>query len=234
MKRIKWLGILLAALFVSNAYSANWSSCDRWGTYNNNGYTLYNNIWGQGTGTQCMWVNSYNNWGVWAQHPNTGGIKSYPNVSFEQNIRVSRLNTCRSSFQIDVPSSGAYSADYDLWYDNYSYEVMLWMNYRGDVAPISYNYDAYGRPVPAYRNVNLGGHTWNVYRGSNNVNEVFSFVRTSNTRSGTVDIAAISKWIRSRGWFGDANLHQIQFGFEITSSPNGEDFRVGNYSLSCY
>jgi hypothetical protein len=27
---------------------AVWSSTDRWGTWNNGGYTLYNNIWGSG------------------------------------------------------------------------------------------------------------------------------------------------------------------------------------------
>ena len=36
----------------------------------------------------------------------------------------------------------------------------------------------------------VGGHTWDVYRGSNGTNAVFSFVRTSNTNSGTVDVLA--------------------------------------------
>ena len=55
---------------------ANWSSSAQWATWQNGGYTLYNNIWGAGAGPQTIWANTYSNWGVWANHPNTGGIKS--------------------------------------------------------------------------------------------------------------------------------------------------------------
>ena len=61
-------------------HAAVWSSCDQWGNTSLDGYTLYNNIWGSGAGAQCIWANSGTNWGVWANHPNTGGIKSYPNA----------------------------------------------------------------------------------------------------------------------------------------------------------
>lgn len=216
------LALVVLALFTMNLTAADFESCDQWATFTNGGFNVYNNIWGSGTGAQCLWANSYRDWGVWANHPNTGGVKSYPNVSRELSIHVDDLASCTSSFSVTRPSSGAYCSAYDIWYDNHSYEIMLWMNHTGAVGPIG-SYQT---------NATIGGHNWDIYRGSNGSNQVFSFLRTSNTNSGTVDIKAISSWIRNRGWFGNANLHKIEFGFEITSSYGGMDFMVRDYSLS--
>ncbi len=216
----------------SNLAAQAFSSCDQWASWSNNGYIIYNNIWGSGAGSQCIWANSYSNWGVNANHPNTGGIKSYPNVSRTLSINVSQLATATSSFNVTRPSSGSYITAYDIWYNNFAYEVMLWMNRTGAVNPISYNWDANGNPIPVVTNLNVGGHTWNVYQGTNGSAQVYSFVRTSNTNSGTVNIKAISDWLRNNNWFGDVNMHQIQFGFEITSSSGGLNFTVNSYSLS--
>jgi hypothetical protein len=61
-----------------------------------------------------------------------------------------------------------------------------------------------------------------------------SFVRQSNTRSGTVDILAILNWTRDQGWIsGTTNLNSFQFGFEITSAPGGLNFTTNSYSMSC-
>lgn len=213
---------LVFALLPSPAMAATWSSSDRWGSWNNGGYTLYNNIWGNGYGPQTIWANSYSNWGVWANHPNTGGIKSYPNANREVNRRLSSLNSVSSSFNVSVPNSGAYTSAYDIWADNHTYEIMLWMNKVGPVGPLG-SFQA---------NVSVGGHSWAVYRGSNGSNEVFSFVRQSNTNSGTVDIRAVMNWIRGRGWFGDVTLSRVQFGYEITSSSGGMNFNTNSFSVS--
>lgn len=204
------------------ALAATWSSSDRWGTWNNGDYTLYNNIWGSGYGPQTIWANSYSNWGVWANHPNTGGIKSYPNSTRQINRRLSSLSSVSSSFDVTVPAVGAYTSAYDIWANDHAYEIMLWMNKTGPVGPLgSFQTD-----------VSVGGHSWAVYRGSNGSAEVFSFVRHSNTNSGTVDIRAVMNWIRARGWFGDVTLSRVQFGYEITSSSGGLDFRTNSFSVS--
>ncbi len=233
MKAAKLASILLLGALGNSAHA--WQSCDQWAQFTDNGFSVYNNIWGGGAGAQCVWANSYNNWGVWANHPSTGGIKSYPNVSKEVSFNVSELGTCKSNFSVDLPSGGSYSTAYDIWYNDHNYELMLWMNWSGSVGPISANYNSQGQPVPEASNVNVGGHTWNVYRGSNGHNTVFSFLRTSQTNSAEVDITAISNWIRNRGWFsgGDAHLHKIELGFEITSSSGGKDFMVSDYGLTC-
>ncbi|MGW8744310.1 glycoside hydrolase family 12 protein [Streptomyces sp. WAC 04229] len=205
------------------AQAAVWNSCDQWGNTTLDGYTLYNNIWGSGAGAQCVWANSGTNWGAWADHPNTGGIKSYPNAKKVINKPVSSLGSLRSSYDVTVPASGAYNTSYDIWDTDYDYEIMLWVNQHGAVGPL-------GSPQGS---VALGGHSWNVYKGSNGANEVFSFLRTSDSTSGTVDILPILRWIKdTKGWMGDETIGDVQFGYEITSSAGGLDFTTDNLTVS--
>ncbi|HEX5125613.1 MAG TPA: hypothetical protein VFW00_02640, partial [Rhodocyclaceae bacterium] len=118
------------------------------------------------------------------------------------------------------------------------YEIMLWMNYTGssdgsgNVKPIAAQYDSSGKAVPAFTNVSVGGSTWNVFKGSNGSNAVFSFLRTSKTNSATVDVKAIFNWIKSQGWFGDITMGNLQYGFEITSTSGSETFTVNSYSVT--
>ena len=73
----------------------------------------------------------------------------------------------------------------------------------------------------------VGGHTWNIYRGTNGANQVYSFVRTAqHVSSGTVDIKAIATGSSTRGWFGDVTIGNVQFGYEITSSSRRQGLRV--------
>ncbi|MFG2545408.1 hypothetical protein ACGFOM_23490 [Streptomyces sp. NPDC048594] len=205
------------------AQAAVWNSCDQWGNTTLDGYILYNNIWGSGAGAQCVWANSGTNWGTWADHPNTGGIKSYPNAKKVINKPITSLGSLRSSYDVTVPSSGAYNTSYDIWDTDYDYEIMLWVNYNGAVGPL-------GSPQGS---VTLGGHSWNVYKGSNGANEVFSFLRTSDSSSGTVDILPILKWIKdTKGWMGDETIGDVQFGYEITSSAGGLDFTTNKLTVS--
>jgi hypothetical protein len=196
---------------------AAWVGSGQWDTWTNNGFTLNNDVWGSGAGPQTIWARTGSDWGVVANHPRTSGIKSYPHSGKTINRRLSSLSSLRSSINVNVPGDGDYSTDYDIWADNNAYEVMLWMNETGSVGPIASSYDANGA-VPAERNVSVGGHTWNVYSGTNGSNQVFSFVRTSKTNSATVDVLAIMNWLRSQGWWGDVTLGDVQFGFEITST----------------
>ncbi|MFF5142638.1 hypothetical protein ACFY6U_23405 [Streptomyces sp. NPDC013157] len=211
------------ALAAAPASAAVWSSCDQWGNTTLNGYTLYNNIWGSGAGTQCIWANSGTNWGVNANHPNTGGIKSYPNSKKVINKTITSLGSLTSSYNVTVPSSGAYNTSYDIWDTGYANEIMLWVNKTGAVGPLG----------TSQGTLTLGSNTWTVYKGNNGSNNVYSFVRSSNSTSGTVDILPILKWIKdTKGWFGNVTIGDVQFGFEITSSSGGLDFTVNSESVS--
>ncbi|WP_329416555.1 hypothetical protein OG802_33350 [Streptomyces sp. NBC_00704] len=226
--RAALVGLIAAAtaavgLAAAPAQAATWSSSDQWGSWSNGGYTLYNDVWGQGAGSQTIWANSYSNWGVWANHPNTGGIKSYPNATRYVGKKLSALGSVKSSFNVSVPSSGAYETAYDVWDSNKANEIMLWMNKTGPVGPLG----------TSQGNVSVGGSTWTVYKGSNGNNAVFSFVRTSNTSSGTVDILAVMNWIKNtKRWIGDVTLGDVQFGYEITSASGGLNFTTNSFSVS--
>jgi len=209
---------------------AVWVASGQWDTWQSNGYTVYNNIWGSGAGSQTIWARTPTNWGVIANHPMTSGVKSYPHtVRGSLNRTVSSIGTLTSSFNVSVPGSGNYATTYDIWANNWAYEVMLWMNWNGAVGPIADAYDQNGA-VPAFRNLSLGGHTWNIYRGNNGANAVFSFLRTSNTNSGTVDIKAILTWLRTQGWWADVTVGEVQFGFEISGTNGSAAFTDNSYT----
>jgi hypothetical protein len=204
------------------ASAATWSSSDKWATWSEGGYTIRNDVWGSGAGPQTIWANSHSNFGVWSNQPNTGGVKSYPHSAKNVGRKLSSLGRVSSSFNVSRPGSGAYETAYDIWADNNAYETMLWMNKQGAVGPLG----------SKQTTATVGGHTWDVYKGSNGSNAVFSFVRTSNTNAGTVDVLAVLNWIKARGWFGDVTLGEVQFGFEITSSSGGLNFTTNSYSVS--
>ena len=222
---------------VPDGINSDWCSCEQYGEWRNGSTTYYNDIWGSRPGPQCIWATTGGLWGIASNHPNTSGIKSYPNVSLSPGTLIGSIGTYTSSFDVTVPSGGAYETAYDIWVRASSpsrIEIMLWMNYTGAVAPIATSYDASGAAIPDATNVNVGGHTWDVFYGTNGSNDVVSFVRTSNTNSGTVDIKAILDWIIANdhsqygSFTSSATLDQVQFGFEITSDGGSTQLYMTN------
>jgi hypothetical protein len=211
------------ALAAGPAQAATWSSSDRWASWSNGGYSLYNDVWGSGAGPQTIWANSYSNWGVWSNQPNTGGIKSYPNVTKWVGKPINSLGWVTSGYNVSVPSSGAFETAYDIWDSNNADEIMLWLNKTGPIGPI-------GSYVT---NVSVGGFNWNVYKGWNGANNVFSFLNTGRSTSGSVDILSVLKWLENtEHWIGNVTLGNVQFGWEITSSSGGMNFQTNSYWVS--
>jgi hypothetical protein len=207
----------------SPAQAAVWWSSDPWGTWSSDGYKLSNAVWGSGAGPQTIWANTPSNWGVWADHPNTWGVKSYANSGRWLGTQVSTMGPTTSSFDVTVPTSGvSFESTYDIYSSDEAYEIMLWMNKYGAVGPLG----------SLQTTTWVGGHTWDIYRGFNGSMQVFSFVRTSNISSGTVDIRAIAQWLRSQGWMGDVTMGNATFGFEISSSAGGKDFITNQFSVT--
>src|SRR5690242_8579708 len=121
------LSLLLTAIatIVLNpliAHAATWSSTAAYGSWTTNGYTLNNDVWGKGAGPQTIWANSYSNWGVWSDQPNTSGIKSYPHSGTSIGKTLSALSSVTSNFNVTVPSSGAFETAYDIWCGSNAYE----------------------------------------------------------------------------------------------------------------
>jgi hypothetical protein len=219
---------------------STWCSCEQWGEKVAGNSTYYNDVWGSGPGPQCIWLADGGMWGVASTHPNTSGIKSYPNVSLSPHKAISSINTYTSSFDLLVPSGGAYETAYDLWVKGTTsarIEIMLWMTYQGGVNPIAKAYDSSGA-VPDETNVTVGGHTWNVFYGSNGANDVASFVRTTPASSGSVDIKAILSWLIANNHSSYAvftagyTLDQVQFGHEISSDSGTQAYVTRSFSVS--
>jgi xyloglucan-specific endo-beta-1,4-glucanase len=224
-------------------------------------YKLNNNIWGAGTdgaGSQCVWYNSagMGTWGVNASHTSGTGqnIKGYPalvrgwlwynssgsiwassaDTSFP--VQMSHLSSCVSNWNVTVPTNGEkYDTAYDIWLDtsnnpNYKaqYEVMVWINYQGpayngtDFSPI-------GTKVGS--NITVAGNVWNIWKGYNGTNNVYTFRRATNTSSVTnLDIKALLVYAQNQGFIQSSYyLLGIQAGWEIVA---GGAFTTSSYTTT--
>jgi hypothetical protein len=101
---------------------------------------------------------------------------------------------------------------------------MIWTDTVGNAGPAG----------SSIGTVTLDGDTWVAYVGTNNANPVYSFRRTSNESSGTVNILDLLKWLEnSKGYFSNPTLSRVQYGFEISSTGNvQENFTMNSYSTS--
>lgn len=224
------IAVAAALSFTSKASAATWGSSAQYSSWADADYSLYNDVWGSGAGPQSIWANSGHNWGVWSEQPNSGGIKAYPDSSRYVGLPVDDLDSVSSDFNVTVPTSGAqFETAYDIWAGNNQYEIMLWMDNYGN-GPIASSYNCNGA-CAAFTNVNVGGYTWNVYKGYTDHN-VYSFVSTGQVYSGSVDILAVLHWLQSQGWIGNPTLDAVQFGWEITSSPTGENWICNSYDVT--
>jgi hypothetical protein len=216
------------------AATARWTADGARDEHPFGGYIVRNNIWGTGPGPQSIWAESQARWGVHADHPETEGVKSYPHAGREIGRRLGELQSLKSRFAVTVPAAGSYNSAYDIWCEKHAYEIMLWFNWRGKMGPIARSWDATGKPAVEVENVTVGGHTWDIYKGTNGYNVVISFMCTSQTAAGEVDVKAILDWINARGWFTQRDqvlVDEVQFGWEIAGSPGGLDFAVSDFAV---
>jgi hypothetical protein len=212
----------IALLAAGPAQAAVFQSSDRWATWNNGTYTIYNDEWGSHYTYQQLTVNSASNWGVFSQQKYTSGVEAYPNVSRSVNRSINSLSSVSSSFSVTDPGAGAYETAYDIWTADSANEIMIWTDVH-NVGPLGSNVGT----------VTLGGQTYHVYKGSNGSNNVYSFVDTNRVTSGTVNVLAVLKWIQNtKHWMSNQTLGKVQFGWEITTENPGQNFKVNSYSVS--
>jgi hypothetical protein len=207
------------------------------------GFSVANNVWGSGAGPECVWATTSTLWGFASNHPQTGGVKSYPNIGYSPKLLLSGIKTYTSSFDITVPGNvGTWEAAYDIWLrtpggGNTRIEIMIWM-YTYQAGPIS--------SVVASTKPTIGDYTWTVHYGSNGSNATISFVNTSpstgktaNVTSGTVDVKAMLDWLIANnttqyGIFDDTwTLDQVQWGWEISGDGGSTQEFINNcFSVS--
>lgn len=221
-------------------------------------YLLNNNIWGAGSngaGSQCVWYNnSSQQWGCNAGHTSGTGqdIKGYPalvrgwiwfnssgsiwtsssDTSFP--VQMSHLSSFRSNWTMTVPSNGEkYNSSYDIWLDvsnnpNYKAkkEVMIWLNYKGPAYNGS-DFTPVGNKV--HSNISVAGSTWDIWKGNNGTNDVYTFRRTTNTSSvSNLDIKAFLTYAQNDTFFSSSYyLLGVQAGWEIVA---GGAFTTSSYT----
>jgi hypothetical protein len=206
-------------------------------------FSVANNVWGSGPGPECVWATTSTLWGVTANHPQTSGVKSYPNIGLSPKLLISGIKTYTSSFDITVPGNvGSWEAAYDMWLrtpggGNTRIELMVWM-YTYKTGPIS--------SIVASTKPTIGDYTWTVHYGSNGSNATISLVNTNpttgttaNVTSGTIDVKGILDWLIANnttqyGQFDNTwTLDQVQWGFEISGDGGSTQEFVNNcFSVS--
>jgi len=207
------------------AQTAKFTSSDKWAEYKDGNYLVRNDVWNAAAGTQTLYVNSHSDWWIHANHPGSTEVKAYAHVAYTVNKAISAIKKLSSSVGYTVPSEGVFNAAYDIWADSNKYEIMVWLGAYGGAGPLG----------ASVEKATVGGHTWDVHKGTNGANDVFSFIISSNIKSGSVDILAILEWIKTKGWFGtkDVVVSEVQFGWEVFDTKGKEEtFKINSYSVT--
>ncbi|GAA2147656.1 hypothetical protein [Glycomyces algeriensis] len=223
------LAVLVIAGFVSFASPAQaqaYHSCDRWGSYQQSDWTVYNNIWGENFGTQCLTVNSATSWYVDANH-NGGGIKSYPNTSVSPQTPLSQM--ANAGFTYNTSSAPAGSGDWwnwtaDLWSTGNVDEIMIFTSWETDGSPAG----GWGTQIAS--NVTVGGILYSAVWQADPGWNVLQFIPAQQSNEGHVDALATWKWAADQGLLRNTDFSTMQFGLEITSTSNESK----RYSLNEY
>lgn len=161
-------------------------------------------------------------------------VNSYPDVSnlvtTAQNTPVPFANyaTIQSNWAVNCHETTGTNAQaaYDIWINNYSIELMIWV-------------DTHGRNLgrnPAGSNTGVkstfGGSIYDLWATGDN--KVLSYVKQQNARVGSIDIKAVVQALIDMGRIpASAGFNMFTFGFE-TPSTGGMDeaFEVLDYGIT--
>jgi cellulose 1,4-beta-cellobiosidase len=149
----------------------------------------------------------------------SGGLTSSP-------IEVSNLTTGKvtTSWSTTQPggSSNAYDVAYDIWINQTpttsgqpnGTEIMVWLNHNGSVQP-------FGSEVAS--NVSLGGHTYNIWYGTQSSWDTVTYDMTSGSSSvSNLDVGTLAQDSVSRGYTKSTwYLIDVEAGFELWQGGAG-------------
>ena len=191
------------------------------------------NVWNPISGwQQTLHATDPAHWYVTANMPagNTA-VVSYPNTGVDYNKALSGFSSITSSFTDSLPqTSGANAeASYDIWLNNWGYEVMIQNDYTPSRGPACSSWTA--------KNVSFGGsngvpvHPWNLCTSGST-----SWWETAdgNVPNGSVDVLGMLNWLVSHGQLPTgAQLGAVSYGFEISSTGGAdENFQVSSFSVT--
>jgi hypothetical protein len=198
--------------------------CEQYGSTTIQGrYVVQNNRWGSNA-EQCINVTD-TGFSIVSQQGSAatnGAPLSYPSVFFGCHytncspgtnlpLQVSQISSVPTSINYTY-TGGTYNASFDIWLDPTpkrdgvnQMEIMIWFNRQGPIQPI-------GSSVGSG---NVGGRTWDVWRGSNGSNNVISYLAPSPINSWNFNVLDFINDARNRGTITNSwYLTSIQAGFE--------------------
>jgi Glycosyl hydrolase family 12/Cellulose binding domain len=158
----------------------------------------------------------------------SGGLTSSP-------IAISSLTTGKvtTSWSTAQPggSSNAYDVAYDIWVNQTpttsgqpnGTEIMVWLNHNGSVQP-------FGSEVAS--NVSLGGHTYNIWYGTQSSWDTVTYDMTSGSTSvSNLDVGTLAQNSVSRGYTKSSwYLIDVEAGFELWQG--GAGLATNSFSVS--
>jgi glycosyl hydrolase family 12/cellulose binding protein with CBM2 domain len=148
----------------------------------------------------------------------SGGLSTNPvQVS---NLTAGKVTTSWSTTQ--PGGSNDYDVAYDIWFNQTptttgqpnGTELMVWLNHNGPVQP-------FGSQVAS--NVSLGGHTYNVWYGTQSSWDTVTYTMTSPATSvSNLDIGTLTQDMVSRGYTKSSwYLIDVEAGFELWQGGAG-------------
>ncbi len=149
-------------------------------------------------------------------------------MNYPSTPQFNSFSSITSTFSEVSPHSANsdFEAAYDLWFNNYAYEVMIWVDNN--------NQTPGGAPSSQIASkASVGGGTYDVYLSGSTM----YFVAATNFSSGTVDILSVLNFAAStqgQSWLpADATVTQFNFGWEICST-NGQNatFTLDGFSIT--
>ncbi|KAJ7621234.1 glycoside hydrolase family 12 protein [Roridomyces roridus] len=209
------------------------SFCGQWDTTTAGPYTLFLDQWGlsgASSGSDCATINTVNGntvaWSTTWSWTGGTGVKSFTNLGANSGLNK-QLSAIKSIPAVWTWSQSSSSVVADVAFDLFTStssggsavnEIMIWLA-NFNAGPISSTYNSAGQPVPKVSNLSLGGHTWNLYFGSNGANNVWSFLPTSGTvPSFNADINLFIKYLTANEGIATSQfLTTAQAGTEATS-----------------
>lgn len=200
-------------------------------------YIVHNNNWGQGnadSGNQCTSLDKINgNVLLWSTHWSWSGgkyqVKSYANA--ELPVKGTKLSDVKS---IPFEWTWSYTGDnmiadvaFDVWTStadsgDYEIELMVWLAAIGGAGPI-------GDSVGTFE---YAGQKWDLHKGNNGVNDVYSFIAPKELKSFKSDLMPFYKHLIDAGYISSSQyLRSVQAGTEPFEGSKAK-FVTSSYSVA--
>ncbi|KAI7848316.1 cell 12A endoglucanase [Circinella umbellata] len=195
--------------------------CGQWDTEESGNFKIWNNLWGQdsGSGSQCTEVlnvkDSTISWKTsWSWSGGKNSVKSYANAEYLFDpVQLSGLSSIPFTWNWKYTGGGdpfICNVSFDIWTasndsDDYEYEIMIWLAAIGGAGPL-------GNEVGKF---SYGGIEWSLYKGTNGVQPVYSFIAGSKVENMDSDAFPFLSHLVEKGYLSnDQYLRSVQAGTE--------------------